>query len=60
MFISGYNVVCDESPATDESDQMKMTPGDEVMAQIAAGASVKKLDPFIISGIKVLEGLCTY
>lgn len=60
VFISGYNVVCDESSATGESDQMKKTPGDEVMADIEAGASVYKLDPFIISGSKVLEGVGTY
>ena len=60
VFISGHNVVCDESSATGESDQMKKTPGDEVMAHIEAGASVYKLDPFIISGSKVLEGVGTY
>ncbi|KAF8860891.1 P-type calcium ATPase [Acephala macrosclerotiorum] len=60
VFISGHNVVCDESSATGESDQMKKTPGDEVMAHIEAGASTHKLDPFIISGSKVLEGVGTY
>jgi Ca2+-transporting ATPase len=60
VLISGYSVKCDESSATGESDQMKKTPGDEVMAQIEAGASFNELDPFIISGSKVLEGVGTY
>jgi P-type Ca2+ transporter type 2C len=60
VFISGHNVQCDESSVTGESDQKRKTAGDEVMAQIEAGASVSKLDPFIISGSKVLEGAGTY
>jgi P-type Ca2+ transporter type 2C len=60
VFISGYNVRCDESSVTSETDQKKKTPGDEVMARIEAGANVNKLDPFIISGSKVLEGTGTY
>lgn len=60
VFISGHNVLCDESSVTGESDQMKKTPGDEVMAHIEAGTDANKLDPFIISGSKVLEGIGTY
>src|SRR5271168_1933068 len=60
VFISGHNVRCDESSITGESDQKKKTPGDEVVAQIEAGPSTNKLDPFIISGSKVLEGTGTY
>ncbi|KAL1964514.1 hypothetical protein VTN77DRAFT_6940 [Rasamsonia byssochlamydoides] len=58
--VSGHNIRCDESSATGESDQMKKTPGDEIMARIESGASVDKLDPFILSGSKVLEGVGTY
>jgi len=60
VLISGYNVQCDESSVSGESDQKKKTPGDEVIAQIEAGASTSKLDPFIISGSRVLEGNGTY
>jgi Ca2+-transporting ATPase len=60
VFISGYNVQCDESSVTGESDQKKKISGDEVMARIKAGASVDKLDPFIVSGSKVLEGTGMY
>ncbi|KAI9843774.1 MAG: plasma membrane calcium [Sclerophora amabilis] len=60
IFIQGHNVRCDESSATGESDQMKKTPGDEVSRQIFRGTASNKLDPFIISGSKVLEGVGTY
>jgi Ca2+-transporting ATPase len=60
IFISGHGVKCDESSATGESDQMKKTSGTEVQQRILDGTATKKLDPFIISGSKVLEGVGTY
>jgi P-type Ca2+ transporter type 2C len=60
VFITGHGVKCDESSATGESDQMKKTPGDEVWTRIQNGTATAKLDPFIISGSKVLEGVGTY
>ncbi|KAF3158950.1 Calcium-transporting ATPase 10, plasma membrane-type [Orbilia oligospora] len=60
VFVSGHNVKCDESSATGEIDQIKKTPADECMVQMMAGANIKKLDPFILSGGKVLEGVGTY
>lgn len=61
IFVSGHNVKCDESSATGESDQMKKTPAAEVMAHLEANApNSHKLDPFIISGGKVLEGVGVY
>ncbi|KAI9803719.1 MAG: plasma membrane calcium [Piccolia ochrophora] len=60
IFISGHNVKCDESSATGESDQMKKTPGAEAWQHIIAGTAWPKMDPFIISGSKVLEGVGTY
>lgn len=60
IFISGHAVKCDESSATGESDQMKKTGGHEVWQQILDGTATTKLDPFIISGSKVLEGVGTY
>jgi Ca2+-transporting ATPase len=56
IFIEGHEVKCDESSATGESDALKKTGGDQVMRALEAGNSVKDLDPFIISGAKVLEG----
>ncbi|KAF4538867.1 Calcium-translocating P-type ATPAse [Lasiodiplodia theobromae] len=61
VFITGHNVKCDESSATGESDQMKKTGGDQVMRLLEQGhAKHQDLDPFIISGSKVLEGVGTY
>jgi len=60
VFISGHGVKCDESSATGESDQMKKTAVDEVWQQMQDGSATKKLDPFIISGSKVLEGVGTF
>lgn len=39
---------------------MKKTPGQEVWQRIQDGTATAKLDPFIISGAKVLEGVGTY
>ncbi|KAK5954109.1 plasma membrane calcium [Knufia fluminis] len=60
IFLSGHGIKCDESSATGESDQMKKTAVDEVWQQIQSGTATKKLDPFIISGSKVLEGVGTF
>jgi P-type Ca2+ transporter type 2C len=60
VLISGHGIRCDESSATGESDQMKKTGGEEVWQRIMAGSANNKLDPFIISGSKVLEGVGTY
>lgn len=56
IFIEGHHVKCDESSATGESDALKKTNGDEVMRALESGENRKNLDPFIISGAKVLEG----
>lgn len=60
IFISGYNVTCDESSATGESDLLKKTPGAEVYKVMEAHGNISKLDPFIISGSKVNEGIGTF
>ena len=60
VLISGFGIRCDESSATGESDAKKKTSGDEVWNHIQAGTATSKLDPFIISGSKVLEGVGTY
>lgn len=62
IFIQGHDVKCDESSATGESDALKKTPGDQVYDMIQSGAAVKPgdMDPFIISGAKVLEGMGTF
>ena len=61
IFISGHNVKADESSATGESDQMKKTGADEVIARLEAGdPSAHKLDCFILSGSKINEGIGTF
>ncbi|KAH7127385.1 calcium-translocating P-type ATPase [Dactylonectria macrodidyma] len=60
IFIDGHDVKCDESSATGESDALKKTGGDRVFQALESGQSVKDLDPFIISGAKVLEGMGTF
>ncbi|KAI4195478.1 MAG: hypothetical protein LQ350_007189 [Teloschistes chrysophthalmus] len=60
ILIAGHGIRCDESSATGESDAMKKTAGAEVWERIAEGTATSKLDPFIISGSKVLEGVGTY
>lgn len=60
ILISGHGIRCDESSATGESDAMKKTAGQEVWNRIEDSTATSKLDPFIISGSKVLEGVGTY
>lgn len=60
IFIDGSDIKCDESSATGESDAIRKTPGAAVMKALQTGQTTKSLDPFIISGAKVLEGMGTY
>ena len=60
IFISGHNVKCDESSATGESDLIKKHPGDSVYSAMENHQSISRLDPFIISGAKVTEGIGTF
>ncbi|KAI1741737.1 putative calcium P-type ATPase [Xylaria scruposa] len=60
VLIKGYNVKCDESQATGESDVIRKRPADEVFAAIESGEDTKKLDPFIQSGGRVMEGVGTF
>ncbi|CAG5179482.1 uncharacterized protein ALTATR162_LOCUS9307 [Alternaria atra] len=60
IFIDGSDVKCDESSATGESDAMRKTPGAVVMKALESGQPAKNLDPFVISGAKVLEGVGTF
>ncbi|KAK1714914.1 calcium-translocating P-type ATPase [Colletotrichum acutatum] len=61
ILIEGHEVKCDESSATGESDVLKKTAGDQVMKLLdSKHNNHDDLDPFIISGSKVLEGMGTY
>ncbi|KAK3316359.1 hypothetical protein B0H66DRAFT_292773 [Apodospora peruviana] len=60
ILIEGFNVRCDESQATGESDIIKKRAADEVFAAIENHEDLKKMDPFIQSGARVMEGVGTF
>ncbi|KAI1650841.1 calcium-translocating P-type ATPase [Daldinia loculata] len=60
ILIQGFNVKCDESQATGESDIIRKRPADDVFAAIENGEDTRKLDPFIQSGGRVMEGVGTF
>jgi len=60
VLIEGFSVKCDESQATGESDVIRKRGADEVYAAIANHESLKKMDPFIQSGARVMEGAGTF
>jgi Ca2+-transporting ATPase len=60
ILIQGHNVKCDESQTTGESDLLRKHPADEVFAAIENHDSLRKLDPFILSGAQVTDGVGTF
>ncbi|ROW03294.1 hypothetical protein VSDG_01336 [Cytospora chrysosperma] len=60
VLIEGFNVKCDESQATGESDIIRKRPADEVFAAIERNEDLAKMDPFIQSGARVMEGVGTF
>jgi P-type Ca2+ transporter type 2C len=60
VFIDGYNVKCDESSATGESYLSHKHPADDVFQAIEGQEASSKMDPFLISGAKVAEGVGTF
>ena len=60
ILIQGHGIKCDESSATGESDLLKKTSGDEVYRVMETHGNLKKMDPFILSGSKVSEGVGTF
>ncbi|KAI1332316.1 calcium-translocating P-type ATPase [Xylariaceae sp. FL0255] len=61
IFIDGHGLKCDESSATGESDAIKKTPAKQALTSLESGSAMSRdLDPFIVSGAKVLEGVGTF
>ncbi|PHH74996.1 hypothetical protein CDD80_2719 [Ophiocordyceps camponoti-rufipedis] len=60
VLIAGFNLKCDESQTTGESDIIRKRPADEVYAAIRDHESLKKMDPFIQSGARIMEGVGTF
>lgn len=57
VLIEGHDVKCDESSTTGESDLLRKQAADEVYQAIQKNESLRKLDPFILSGSKISEGI---
>ncbi|KAG8728010.1 hypothetical protein FRC12_022104, partial [Ceratobasidium sp. 428] len=62
VFLRGHNVRCDESGATGESDAIKKVTYEECQEEVKnlKPGDKTKLDCFIVSGSKVLEGVGQY
>ena len=60
VLIDGYNVRCDESQTTGESDIIRKRGADEVYAAIQNHEDLKKMDPLIQSGSRIMEGIGTF
>ena len=61
VFLAGYNVRCDESGATGESDAIRKISYEECRRIVQqTGQEPAKTDCFMISGSKVLEGYGSY
>ncbi|KJZ69243.1 hypothetical protein HIM_11366 [Hirsutella minnesotensis 3608] len=62
VFIDGHSLSCDESSATGESDLVKKTPADDVLHALLhrEAPELKRLDPFIVSGARVLDGVGSF
>ncbi|KAF4972420.1 hypothetical protein FSARC_987 [Fusarium sarcochroum] len=60
ILIEGFNVKCDESQATGESDIIRKRSAEDVYNAIENHDDLKKMDPFIQSGARIMEGVGTY
>ena len=58
IFIDGYNVKCDESSVTGESGHVRKHAADQVFRAVQRHGV--KMDCFVISGSKVVEGVGTF
>lgn len=60
IIVSGYSIICNESNITGESDQLRKCPADVAWKAIVNHEPLKKIDPFILSGAQVTEGVGTF
>jgi P-type Ca2+ transporter type 2C len=61
ILIDGYNVLCDESSATGESDLVPKVPSKIALKRLETGwPGEVDLDPFILSGSKVRDGVGSF
>jgi Ca2+-transporting ATPase len=57
ILVQGHGVRCDESSATGESDLLKKTSGEDAIRAVESHGEKRKVDPFILFGAKVSEGV---
>ena len=61
VLLDGYNISCDESAATGESDAINKVPASLALMNTPPDAKfMEEYDPFILSGSKVLAGVGTF
>ncbi|THC90508.1 hypothetical protein EYZ11_010034 [Aspergillus tanneri] len=60
ILIQGHRVQCDESSATGETEPQAKHPGNEVFSAFQDGRDCQHMDPFLISGTKVTEGVGSF
>ncbi|KAJ5237945.1 hypothetical protein N7489_008036 [Penicillium chrysogenum] len=60
VVITSQEIKCDESLATGESDHVEKCSGFKAWDSRATSGSKHDIDPFIISGSNILEGIGTY
>ncbi|KAJ5988572.1 putative P-type calcium ATPase [Penicillium waksmanii] len=59
ILVEGYGLKCDESSATGESDTARKTSAHDVSYSVETQEQPSKIDPFILSGSKIMEGVGT-
>ncbi|KAB8228250.1 E1-E2 ATPase-domain-containing protein [Aspergillus alliaceus] len=60
ILIQGYHIRCDEASATGESDLLHKHSGDEAFDAVRGTSDPRDLDPFMISGSSVAEGVGSF
>ncbi|UKZ83342.1 hypothetical protein TrVFT333_011150 [Trichoderma virens FT-333] len=62
VFIEGHGLSFDESSVTGESDLVRKVPADDVLQVLVneEAPELKRLDPFIVSGARVLDGVGSF
>ncbi|GAB1319894.1 plasma membrane calcium [Madurella fahalii] len=65
VLVQGHNISCDEASSTGESDVVKKMPAEAVLSALLREPdpntkTIAKLDPFLLSGARVLDGVGTF
>jgi len=63
VYISGHGIICNETSASGELEQIRKVSAEEAVARFTANSAVSRMfgpDPFMISGATVLRGTGTY